>query len=164
MLNEQWFENLTFLDYGRKMFQKNSCRLHKIKRHGILANVATKLLTLVIWPIFGFLFFLCLSIPLSPKALCWKISLKKLIQFSSVQSLSRVRFFATPWIAARQASLSITSSRSSLRFTSIESVMPSSHLILSSPSPPAPNPSQHQGLFQWVNSSHEVAKVPEFQP
>ena len=35
---------------------------------------------------------------------------------------------------------------------------------LSSPSPPAPNPSQHQGLFQWVNSSHEVAKVLQFQP
>ena len=35
---------------------------------------------------------------------------------------------------------------------------------LSSPSPPAPNPSQHQGLFQWVNSLHEVAKVLEFQP
>ena len=35
---------------------------------------------------------------------------------------------------------------------------------LSSPSPPVPNPSQHQGLFQWVNSSHEVAKVLEFQP
>ena len=44
-------------------------------------------------------------------------------QFSSVQSLSRVRLFATPWIAARQASLSITNSRSSLRLTSIESVM-----------------------------------------
>ena len=52
------------------------------------------------------------------------------VQFSSVQSLSRVRLFATTWIAARQASLSITSSRSSLRLTSIESVMPSSHLIL----------------------------------
>ena len=51
-------------------------------------------------------------------------------QFSSVQSLSRVWLFATPWIAARQASLSITNSRSSLRLTSIESVMPSSHLIL----------------------------------
>ena len=54
-------------------------------------------------------------------------------QFSSVQSLSRVRLFAIPWIAARQASLSITNSRSSLRFTSIESVMPSSHLILCRP-------------------------------
>ena len=52
---------------------------------------------------------------------------------SSVQSLSRVRLFVTPWITARQASLSITISRSSLRVASIESVMPSSHLILSRP-------------------------------
>ena len=51
----------------------------------------------------------------------------------SVQSLSRVRLFVTPWIAARQASLSITNSRSSLKLTSIESVMPSSHLILCRP-------------------------------
>ena len=55
------------------------------------------------------------------------------IQFSSVQSLSRVWLFATSWIAARQASLSITNSWSSLRLTSIESVMPSSHLILCRP-------------------------------
>ena len=83
---------------------------------------------------------------------------------SSVQSLSRVQLFATPWIAARQASLSITISRSSRKFTSIESVMPSSHLILCRPLfLPAPNPSQHLSLFQWVNSSHEVAKVLEFQ-
>ena len=52
---------------------------------------------------------------------------------SSVQSLSRVRLFATPWIAAHQASLSITNSWSSLKLTSIESVMPSSHLILCCP-------------------------------
>ena len=49
---------------------------------------------------------------------------------SSVQSLSRVRLFANPWIAARQASLSITNSQSSLKPMSIKSVMPSSHLIL----------------------------------
>ena len=49
------------------------------------------------------------------------------------QSLSRVRFFATPWIAARQASLSITNSQSSLKLVSKESVMPSSHLILCRP-------------------------------
>ena len=55
------------------------------------------------------------------------------LSVSSVQSLSRVRLFATPWIAARQASLSITNSQSSLRLTSIESVMPSSHLILCRP-------------------------------
>ena len=91
------------------------------------------------------------------------------VQLSSVQSLSHVQLFATPWITARQASLSITNSWSSLKLMSIESVMPSSHLILCRPLflllpiPPAPNPSQHQGLFQWVNSSHEVAKVLEFQ-
>ena len=86
-------------------------------------------------------------------------SLSSEVQFSSVQSLSRVRLFATPWIAARQASLSITNSWSSLRLTSIKSVMPSSHLILCCPLlllPPIP-PSIR------VNSSHEVAKVLEFQ-
>ena len=55
------------------------------------------------------------------------------VQFRSVQSLSRVRLFATPWIAARQASLTITISQSSFRLTSIESVMPSCHLILGRP-------------------------------
>ena len=162
------------------------------------------------------------------------------LQFSSVQLLRHVWLFVTPWIAAHQASLSITNSQSSLKLMCIELVMPSSHLILchpllllppipprfrvfsnestlclirsdqiscsvlsdslrlhesqharppcpsptpgvhwdsrhrvsdaiqpshplSSPSPPAPNPSQHQSLFQWVNTSHEVAKVLEFQ-
>ena len=153
--------------------------------------------------------------------------------FSSVQSLSHVWLLVIPCTAARQASLSITNSWGLLKLMCIESVMPSSHLILchsllflpsifpasgsfrsdqirsvaqscltlcdpmncstpglpvhhhlpeftqthihrvsdaiqpshplSSPSPPAPNPSQHQSLFQWVNSVHEVAKVLEFQ-
>ena len=55
------------------------------------------------------------------------------VQFSSVQLLSRVRLFATPWIAACQASLSITNSWSSLKLRSIESVMPLNHLILCCP-------------------------------
>ena len=55
------------------------------------------------------------------------------VQFSSVQSFSRVWLFATPWISACQASLSITNSQSSLKRMSIESVMPSSHLILCRP-------------------------------
>ena len=55
------------------------------------------------------------------------------ITISSVQSLSHVRLFATPWIAARQASLSISNSWSSLKLMPIESVMPSSHLILCHP-------------------------------
>ena len=64
----------------------------------------------------------------------WPISVSYLTTtFQSVQSLSHVQLFATPWIAARQASLSVTISWSSLKLTSIESVMPSSHLILSRP-------------------------------
>ena len=55
------------------------------------------------------------------------------LQFSSVQLLSHVWLFATPWIAASQASLSITNSWSSLKLTSIQSVMPSRHLILCRP-------------------------------
>ena len=53
--------------------------------------------------------------------------------FSSVQSLSRVRFFVTPWTASRQASLSITNSQSLLKLMSIELVVPSNHLILCHP-------------------------------
>ena len=86
-------------------------------------------------------------------------------KFNSVQSLSRVRLFATPELsAAHQASLSITNSQSSPKLMSIELVMPSiqpSH-SLSSPSPPAFNLSQHQNFFQWVSSSHQVAKILEF--
>ena len=82
----------------------------------------------------------------------------------SVQLLSRVRLFATPWIAAHQASLSITNSP---EFTQthvhrVSDAIQPSH-SLSSPSPPAPNPSQDQSLFHWVNSSHEVAKELQFQ-
>ena len=61
-----------------------------------------------------------------------------LIQFSSVQLLSRVWLFATPWIAAHQAFLSITNSRGLLKLMPIESVMPSSHLILCRPLLPLP--------------------------
>ena len=72
-----------------------------------------------------------------------------LLQFSSVKWLSRVRLFAIPRIAARQAFLSLTNSRSLPKLMSIEvgdAIQPSHPL--SSPSPPAPNPSQHQSLFQ----------------
>ena len=64
---------------------------------------------------------------------CFWMSACASIQFSSVQLLSLVRLFAIPWIAACQASLSITNSRSSLKLMSIKSVMPSSHLILCHP-------------------------------
>ena len=86
-----------------------------------------------------------------------RISRKKHPQFNSVQSLSPVLFFVTPWIAAHHASLSITNSRSSLTHVHrVRDAIQPSH-PLSSPSPPAPNPSQNQSLFQRRSSSHEVA-------
>ena len=63
----------------------------------------------------------------------WCLQALARAQFSSVQSLSRVRLFATPWITACQASLSITNSQSLLKLMSIELVKPSSHLILCHP-------------------------------
>ena len=66
-----------------------------------------------------------------------------MVQFSSVHSLSHVQLFGTPWTAARQASLSITNSQSLFKLMSIESVMPSNHLILCRPLllPPSTFPS-----------------------
>ena len=72
------------------------------------------------------------------------------IQFSSVQSLSRIRLFVTLWIAARQASLSITNSWSLLKLMPIESVMPSSHLILCSTA---------IKRSQWMNSQAVVVNL-----
>ena len=82
-----------------------------------------------------------------------------------VQSLSRVQLFATPWTATHQGLLSITNSWGLLKLMSIESVMPSNHLILwgmkrcHTLSPPAFNLSQQQDLFQWVSSLHQMAKI-----
>ena len=90
--------------------------------------------------------------------------------FCSVHLLSRVQLFATPWIAARQASLSITNSRSSLRLNvhQVGDAIRPSH-PLSSPSPLAPNPSQHQffpmsQLFAWGGRSTGVSASASFLP
>ena len=84
--------------------------------------------------------------------------------FNSIQSLSRVRLFATARTAACQASLSNTKSRSLLKFMFIELVMLSNHLILCIPLilPPSIFPSI-RCLFKWVSSSHQVAKDLKFQ-
>ena len=88
---------------------------------------------------------------------------------SSVQSLSHVRLFATPWIAAQQASLSIKTSRSSLRLTSVELAMPSSHLIFCRPLffvppiPPSVSSFQSQ-LFEWDGQSTGVSALGLFLP
>ena len=82
---------------------------------------------------------------------------------SSVQLLSHVQYFETPWIATDQSSLSIVNFRVYSNSSPLSQwCHPPSH-PLSSPSPPAFNLSQHQGLFQWVSSSHQVAKVLDFQ-
>ena len=78
----------------------------------------------------------------------------------SVQLLSHVQLFATPWTVPCQASLFFTISWSLLKLTSIESMIPPNHLI-QSPSSPALN--RHQSLFQRVGSSHQVAKILELQ-
>ena len=85
--------------------------------------------------------------------------------FESVQfSHSVMSDSVTPCTAAHQASLSFTISQSLLKLMSIESVMPSkSHPLFNASSPPTFNLSQNHGLFQWVSSSYQVAKVLEFQ-
>ena len=79
---------------------------------------------------------------------------------SYLQSLSHAWFFVTPWTAACQASLSITNFRSLLKLMSIESVMPSSHLILCHPLLLLPSLFPSIRVF-WVSSSHQVAKDPD---
>ena len=76
-----------------------------------------------------------MGLPHFSKMIIWSglMTSKFPLHFSSVQSLSRVQLFATPWIVARQASLSIINSQSSFRLTSIKSVMPSNYLIFYCP-------------------------------
>ena len=82
---------------------------------------------------------------------------------SSVQLLSCVWLSVTPWTAASQASLSIIKAQSLLKLMSIESVMPSNHLILCHPLLLPPSIfSQHQSLFQWVSSSYQWLKYWSF--
>ena len=103
---------------------------------------------------------------LSPSLISWSQSLHLLrsrkalnpfmvtsVQFSSIQSLSRVQLFATPWTTARQASLFTTSSWSLPKLMSIELGWSLS----------AVNFSQDHGLFWWVGSSHQVVKVLKLQ-
>ena len=84
-------------------------------------------------------------------------------QFSRVQSLSCVQLFVTPRTAACQATLSITNSKSLLKLMSLESVMPSNHLILCRPLLFSPSIFPSIRVFSKVSSSHQVAKVLEFQ-
>ena len=92
----------------------------------------------------------------------WLIKSKSKRDVSDVQLLSHVWLFVTSWTAAHLASLSFTISKSLLKFISIESVMPSKHLILChSLLLLPPDFFQHQDLFQWVSSLQWVTKVLE---
>ena len=105
------------------------------------------------------------AIDLNYSICCWYRTwvFISLYTFSSVQSLSRVQLFATPWIAACQASLSITNSRSSDSGPSSQWCHPAISSSVVIPFSSCSQSSQHQSLFQWVSFSHEVAKVLEFQ-
>ena len=92
------------------------------------------------------------------------------LQFSSDQSLSRVQLFVTPWIAARQASLSITNSQTSFKLRSSESEMQSSHLILCHPLlllpliPPSIRVFPMSQLFTWGSQSTGVSALASVLP
>ena len=92
----------------------------------------------------------------------WKWSIPNTIQFSSVTqscpTLCNPMNHSTPGLPVHHQLPEFTQTHGHRVGDAIQPSHP-----LSSPSPPAPNPSQNQGLFQWINSSHEVAKVLEFQ-
>ena len=102
-----------------------------------------------------------LVITIAEHSLSWPTQTFPSFHNVQLRSVSQSCLLTTPSTAAHQVSLFITNSRSLLKLMSIELVMPSSHLL--SPSPPTFKLSQHQGLFQWVSSSHQVAKVLEVQ-
>ena len=142
-----WTNSLSFETFGCRIlvaFQSVKFSHSNSSSSLIVADCCNPSTTVISWlSVPGLCFFSCAS-----------------DQIRSDQSLSRVQIFATPWIAAHQASLSIH--HQLLEFTQthvhrVSDTIQPSH-PLSSPSPLAPNPSQHQSLFQWVNSLHEVAK------
>ena len=106
----------------------------------------------------------CFSLGLLPIQLLWtpEYRLSESVQFSSVAqlcpTLGNAMNRSTPGLPVHHQLPEFTQTHVHWVSDAIQPFHP-----LSSPSPPAPNPSQHQSLFQWVNSSHEVAKVLEFQ-
>ena len=101
--------------------------------------------------------------PASPVLPGWFFTTEPSGKAGHCSLLSCIQLFVTPWTAACQASLPFIISWCLLKLTSIESVMPSKPPHPQSPPSPVLNLSQHQGLFQWVGFSHQVAKVLELQ-
>ena len=151
---------------GSKITANGDCS-HEIKRHLLLGRKAMpnlervlrsreitlpRKIQLVKAMVFPVVMYRCESWTIK-KAERWRIDVFELWCW--------IRLLRVPWTAAQQASLPFIISRSLLKLMSIESVQLSHPL--SSPSSPAFNLSQHQGLFQGVSSLHQVAKVLEFQ-
>ena len=124
----------------------------------ILERVATSSSSGSSWPKYQ------IMSPASPVLSGWFFTTEPPGKAGCCSLLSRNQLFVTPWTAACQASLSFTISWCFLKLMSIELVMPSRPPHpRSPPSPPDISLSQHQGLFQWVGFSHQVAKVLELQ-
>ena len=104
----------------------------------------------------------CIASEFFPSWAFGEAPLKESDQIKSDQSLSRVRLFATPWITFATPVHHQPPEFTQTQVHQVSDAIQPSH-PLSPPSPPVPKPSQHQSLFQWVNSSHKVAKVLEFQ-
>ena len=109
----------------KKLMLQISCRFHQLYPTPVytLTDISTQ-------SVFPFQFLQIPGIALATNSVLCDYTSPSSVLFSSVQSLSCVRCFVTPWTAAHHASLSITNSRSLLKLMSIESVMPSNHLIL----------------------------------
>ena len=126
-----------------------------------VCKVSSFIISVINWEITTLKFYICKSFPIiNEKNL--PLSLSFQIMFSKVQSLSRVWLFATPGLQNAKLPSSSPTPRAQTHCHRVSDAIQSSHPSLS-PSPPAFNLSQHQGLFTWVCYSHQVAKVLEFQ-
>ena len=149
-----YFNQTFFFFLNAEYFIKNEQYLHSTRIYYLLFSWSMDFSVLTSWVFHS-------NLPDSPNGE-WPHFYCNILQFSSVTWSCPILW--DPMDCSTPGLPSITNSQSLLKLVSIELVMPSNHLILCRPLLLlAPNPSQHQGLFQWVNSSHGVAKVLEFQ-
>ena len=135
-------------------FLNNHCNVHSLAVPGPNALLMLCVVSAALQPILNL-----------NKKITWICFWSNIISISSVHSLSCIWLFATPWTTCSTPGLHVPHQHPEFTQTHVHQVSDAiqpSH-PLSSPSPPALNLSQNQGLFHWVSSSHQVAKVLEFQ-